>query len=213
MTKYLLSQWEAIELFCKIVCKYENIRGYERTEANGEVYKPLEMGDFKSNDFLLQTLRRYENPVHFRDFGEIYMKRIADKEGMPRYYPKTLYDLSREIRSSVPIVRTIDELSLLLVFIGENPRKIPYRPLEAWYPSDKQRTFENTRWWLYHYEEYIDPVKNKPQAGISRAVVNLKEFAKLTIENLDSSGGEPGREKNTMDNIASIRVIRASIFY
>ncbi len=195
MTKYLLTQWQAIELFCKVVCKYENLKDQDSFEKKQPPNNPIKIEDFRSNDFLLQTLRRYENPAHFRDFGEIYMKKIAEKAGISRYYPKTLYELSREIRYSIPIVRTIDEISLLLIFIDENPRRIPYRVLEAWSPSDKQRMFEGTRWWLYHYEEYIDPFTSKPQPGISRAIVSMKEFAKLTIDNIDASGGEPGRKE------------------
>lgn len=194
MTKYLLSQWQAIELFCKVITKYENILAEEKKLK----IVPIKMDDFSSNEFLLQMLRKYENPVYYRPFGEVYIRKIASLEGITRYYPKTLYELSHEIRFSIPIVKSMDELSLLLIFIGERNNFMEYKPLNMWIPSERLRRFENTRWWLYYFEDYFDPQTQSFQQGITRACVYFKSFAKLEIQDIDASKGEPGRlEKYT----------------
>jgi hypothetical protein len=193
MTRFLLLQWEAIELFCRVVCKYENLQGRGNSSKSKEGYRQLELEDFKNNTFLMQTLRKYENTTHSKRFSDIYLRPIAEQQGNSRYYPKTLYDLSREIRYSIPIVRSMDELLLLHSFI-DDIKPIPYRAIESWYPDNKLRTFENTRWWIYYYQEFIDTNTGETQWGITRAALHLKEFTKLTIENIIVSNGESYQE-------------------
>ncbi|NID13501.1 hypothetical protein [Fibrivirga algicola] len=193
MTKYLLSQWKAIELFCKVVCKYEILQKEGGNNSGLNKQTSLKVSDFQNNNLLLQTLRKYESPNYYRPFGDIYMKQIAEKEGISRHYPKALYDLSLEIRFSEPVVRTLDELLLLLIFIGERSSLTNFTALEEWRPSDRQRKFENSRWWLYYYEQYVDPENQTEVVGLTRAVVHLKPFAELVINNIDASEGLPGK--------------------
>ena len=93
-----------------------------------------------------------------------------------------------QIRNSIPIIRTRNELILLLGFIGK-PKKIDtYRLLGEWVPNDRQRLLENTRWWLYDYQEYLDE-KGELITGITRSIIYFNTFGNLSIDTIDLSKG------------------------
>jgi hypothetical protein len=180
MTKYQLTQWEAIELFCKIVSKYEGI----------------DIEKFRRNDQLVLSLVKYSSDRLSIEFAKTNLQPIAQMVGQDNYYPKALYDLSQEIRFSEPVVRSASRLLLLLKYIEEEYTLMQYQPLGSlWNPNDKQRMFEDSTWALYYYEEYLDSSIKKIQTGVTRAIVKLLPFAKLIIKDIDASKGEPGKEE------------------
>jgi hypothetical protein len=176
---YHLTQWEAVEIFCKIISKYEDI--------------PLD--DFQENNLLIATLTKYEKLSLSTEFSKRCFEPMAKKEGSTVYYPKALYDLTHNIRYSEPFTPSASLLILLLKYIGESNTLTTFNLLKEWVPNDKQRTFENTVWHLYYYEEYTEFANGHCVSGVSRAIVRLLPFGKLQIDNIDVSHGEPGNDE------------------
>jgi antitoxin component of RelBE/YafQ-DinJ toxin-antitoxin module len=187
MSKYLLDQWDAIELFCRVVSKHQNI--------------PLEK--FEDNDFLLETLKDYGRGEHHellsKKISEEYRKKIREeaKEIRIRQSGKReeksripdmvrmIYDLSNKIRKSEPVVFESYHLEACKHYINNTEFSNKYRAkLKAFDPSPRLRKFENTKWRLYFYDGYKDHkiTPAKLIQGVSVGIVSFNMFGNVTYE-------------------------------
>lgn len=176
MAYVLLDHWDAVELFCRIVSKYDSIP----------------MADFQNNNVLMRKLKKYEGvkpseDVSIKIFG---LKEVTQRSGkevnvkqVPRH-PKAFYELGRMIRYSHPVVideDIFDQFSNFAKSKGYAPRE---KTLNEWRPSDKQRLLEGSRWWLYFYHqenEKDDVNKIKAVPGIAKSILRLNTFGKAEV--------------------------------
>ncbi len=171
MVHYYLHRWEAIELFCKAISKYEAERKPDNPKDKWKQEFTLE--DFKANSAIIDAFRKYTNKVFYNDFTN---KAFAGANS------KLLYNLVLWIKASRPIILSETELTELLRYIGERNTLDRYNNIMPQELSSTQRAFENTQWWLYNYDDYEDE-SGKVVEGITRAVVYLNPYARVEIAN------------------------------
>lgn len=113
LVHYLLHRWEAIELVCKAISKYEAEKEAEEVEAKGAKAKykrEFTLEEFKDNSAIIDALRKYSSKDKCYEFTDKVFS------GSNR---QLLYSLVLWIKSSRPIVLSETELTALLKYIGE----------------------------------------------------------------------------------------------
>ncbi|MCF2501717.1 hypothetical protein [Dyadobacter chenhuakuii] len=182
MRTYLLNHWEAVEIFCEVILKYEK--------------RPPNFFDKNSN--LISVLRKYENESLSQAFAEEVLtplinseiNQLRNKHGKMTKYPKLLYEMNRKIRRKEPVAITVDQLSILLKYVNKEKslNLERYDSLNEWVPSDKVRILEKSRWYLYYYDEFSN--NNNISIGVVRALLHFQKFGRITIRNLDTTKSE-----------------------
>jgi len=175
LVHYLLHRWEAIELFCKSISKYEGDKEKEtETEDRKDKYKPeFTLEDFKNNSAIIHATRKYSNKKHCEEFTE---------KAFSNTNKQLLYNLGLWIKAGRPVILSETELTDLLKYIGEKDTLDRYDNIMPVEFSTTQRALERTQWWLYNFDDYEDESGNIIE-GITRAVVYLNPFARVEIVN------------------------------
>jgi len=179
MEWYLLSQWEAIEIYCRIVAKAE---GLPETA-------------FRDNASIVEALRRYGTEDKSTAFMKDIHKRPVDATGKKFFkgkYENLMYGLSSAILQGKPVVQNSTLLNAISEYLNaglpedEQVDIMPerHRELKPFAPNDNQRKLENTRWWLYYHEVYEGDQRS---SGLVRAILQLLPFGKARITNTQLS--------------------------
>ncbi|MEA5426393.1 hypothetical protein [Arcicella lustrica] len=176
MNTYLLSRWQAVELFAKIVAIIEQ-------KDKEEIKKDLR-----------RVLIKYGNAEISKQFAIELLQSIANDRGSQNYYPKFLYDLSKEIKENLPIIRTEAKLTLLLNCVDEANQLSRYELLGV--PNKKEEAFENSFWWLYSYERYKLGNSTDNNLAIGRFPVELLPFGHATIATIDFRNNDYNKKLN-----------------
>jgi len=170
MSHVQISHWNAIELFCRVVCKYE---------------KQGEIADFQKNGRLKTALDNYKHVTECeRVTREIFGYKTSDKGRDAAKRTKSFYEFGRKIRYSFPVVMEGEELTGYLKYVNLTETQIHKKKLEEWEPSDKQRLFEGTTWLLYYFHrgDKNDGPESRGEVGsVARAVLRFHPFAKAEI--------------------------------
>lgn len=186
MDKVLLDHWSSIELFCRIIDKYE-------TTLNS-----------KSN---LDFSKKSELIDHFIDEckNKDYQQKIADEINKVRnnnyklkfIEARRIYDLSNDINKGREYYIHKKELATIEKYIeGEKIRIQEITPF--WRDKTKQVKFDNSRWYLYYYEDYetIDGNGSKEIVRtVIRSAVYIKSFSRIKMDSLWASTND-SRELN-----------------
>lgn len=159
MAKYVFTRWEAIDLFVRIIAKYEN-KEKQDVEADLRGY-----------------LNKYKRLELSTEVAQKILLPIADRFANQNYYPRFLVDLSEEITNGVPQVRTMHRVQLMLEYVGESSQLGRY----IFEQNDQKReSLEGSYWWMYSYEYYIDKT-NQKISYITRDVVSLNRYAYVSV--------------------------------
>lgn len=175
---YLFEEWDAIELFCRLVSKKHRI--------------PLK--DFQNNAVLNHWLKEYKSKEKSASLSVEVTNRYKQKPALEEKSYKTgqklkehvrfIYDLCSDIRYSRPVVIEDFPFNASLAYIGDRNYKSQYRMhLTSFIANNKQRLLEGTNWILYFYDELSISEGNttKFYKGVSRAIIELKPFAKVEL--------------------------------
>lgn len=175
MTRFLLAKWSAVELLCHIFSKEEGI-----------LFKEFE----RDNEKFLETLKVYQSAKYSDAVGmKIYRSHIKDGKISRTTAEKSLYNIVTKFLRNEPVVVTAEELNGFHDFIIDKsvvPSLIKIK-LSELVLSNNQRLFENTRWWVFMYNDYIETKGNKDTqySGVTRAVLKLNSFAKVSFNTLE----------------------------
>lgn len=167
---YKLTRWEAIELFTKIIAKYE-----EKTEE--EVGKSLHY-----------WLTEYSNTIKSQKVAEKLIRPIADGWSNQNYDPNIVSNLSNEIRLGKPIIRSGSKLEMMLISIGEEKSLRFFEEIRDYAP--KEQILEGSTWWVYTYEYYQQDIHTGRQLGIVRCPAQLLAYGYAIIDTLFLRNGE-----------------------
>ncbi len=178
MKWYSLSQWEAIEIYCRMVAKLEGLS--EKV--------------FQDNTAIEEALSRYNTPQKSKAFIEAAEAQIAETDAnVPHIFGGQhlglMYELSRNIKHGYAVILSTKDLGHISKYLNftkadsefVNIMPQEYRAVKGFSPNNKQRKFENTRWWLYYYEDYGGSIK---RIGVVRAILHLLPFGKAKITNI-----------------------------
>ena len=164
MKDVYLEQWDAVELFCRVLSKFDKIK----------------LPAFQNNAFLMRQLMIYSSKENCLKVTVSVFGTKANHKNVA--VPKRLnefYELSRRIRHSIPITLKKEVLEEYLAYLPAKSWSPKADFLEEWKPSDKQRKLEGTEWELYSYHE--DHEERKKATGIAMAILHLKRFGKAEI--------------------------------
>lgn len=172
----MIDHWDAVEIFCNVICKYD---------------KKRKISDFQQNHILLEELNKYSKGLYPGKVSAKVFGKKTNKIGHPALKrPKSFYEFGRKIRNGIPITLDKDELEGYLKFIGASISQYSIKYFSEWLPSDKQRRFEGTTWLLYYFHQvHEDKRGQQPEstAGIARAVLHIKPFGKAEIIGFEDS--------------------------
>lgn len=172
MAYITLQQWDAVEVFCRILVRYEKNRTLEQ---------------FLNNEFLKEKLQEYsEGETYLIVSSKIFKVKTNDKKKVVPKKPKAFYELCRLIKNTIPVVLPWDVYSGFMKYIKLSPDTFPYKISVEWQPSKVQRKLEGKNWIIYYMhrdgiggEEPDDPSIHRD--GIATAILELKPFAKAEI--------------------------------
>jgi hypothetical protein len=173
--KYLiLRQWEAIELFCKLVEKAEN----EIRTSEGKARKIYDWSDF---DDIQSTLKKYA-----RNRPENRKAAAAIFSGDQVSSLETMADAI--LKNNPYVIKSKLRLHLNRIF----PNGLPVRgkELNDFEFHNKIEELQGTSWWLYHYDDYTiedERGNSRRVSGIVRGVLRFREFGKVHLEAVDPS--------------------------
>lgn len=179
----IFEQWDALELFCRVISKYEDI----------------DLKRFREDKFLKRYLLKYSSlapcdVLITRIWAEYREKYPLDKSGLSstvkkakerEFNKRALHEFFYNIRESIP--NSLDERiydSVIEYIDDKEYADFPREESEAFNPSNQQRLFEDTKWIIYYFE-----TDSKLGAGVAAASLELRPFAKaeIVIQPLDMS--------------------------
>ncbi len=166
MDYFLLSRWEAVELFCEVISK------------SGE----RRMDDFlKSNKYVDHYLDKLSVDTASREFAQKHFSEyLSPKETVA--YPNIMRFLSQGINDVIPFVISEGKLKFIINYIEKDVPVEQIRFTLKRYNiynrkklDDKQRVFEKTYWWFYFHCKLTD--ENKSEV-IVKCVLSMLPFGR-----------------------------------
>ncbi|MBK8875526.1 MAG: hypothetical protein IPN13_17055 [Bacteroidetes bacterium] len=165
--KVLLDQWSAIEMFCRVIEKFE---------------KDVQLSDFKSNALITDYLDKCtsSNDDYYKKLAA-EVNQIANKDfNLTPINEKRFFYISNDIRFGRSISLRETDKNVIEKYINHPIRLVADNPL--WKTKIKQRKLEDTRWYLYYYEDYETSNsfgKKELVRSVVRTVVHFRPFAVL----------------------------------
>lgn len=101
------------------------------------------------------------------------------------YNKKALYEFFFSMRETIPAYLDKDIYGYVIEYIGNTDfADFPRQRSKAFSPTQKQLNYEDTKWWIYFFDETIDGI-----IGVSRAIMHLESFckAKIVIQKISSA--------------------------
>ena len=169
MDSYLLTQWQAVELFSRVVCEFD---------------EKLHLKDFQRNVVLNDQLQKYSHEDLYPEITKkIFGTRVNTYKDIVANHPKSFYELGRKIRQNVSIIISDEEVNAYLQYIDMQEMKADYELHAAWIPSNTQRDWENANLYLYyhHQERDDDDINATKFSGVATAILKLSKFGKAEI--------------------------------
>lgn len=158
----VLQKWDAIELFCNVVAKYENRK----------------IKEFWNNIEMDKAIKKYKHEVNYSPITEeLY-------GGQNNIAPKAFYNFQHQINTSLPVIIPSEFFTTMCSYIGEpNFAKTRVRYSGDLTFSDKQLNLYNSNWWIYFYDEHSSIINNEIilQKGISKGLLKLLPFGKAEL--------------------------------
>jgi hypothetical protein len=178
MPKIQIEQWQALEIFSRVIAKAEDDN----------------LSDFFDPTFLSIKLKKYENRISCTDLSlKIFKTKKDGKDKVVPKYPQGFYEFGRKIRLSEPIILDDGMLEDLMFFINEGVPKDSsnFYSIEVrnyifpWFPSKKFFHLQSTIWWLYCYDRSSVDLGNGDVLveGVTRALLKLNPFGKAELKN------------------------------
>lgn len=159
----ILEDWDGIELICRLISKFES----------------RDLSDFKNNHAVISALEKYKKDNNYKKLA--YAVFGGRNDQLPNK-PKSIYELVRQISHSIPVVIPKDVFDGITRYIDDihfaEKRIKTSRNIQL---SQKQRKFENTKWWLYFYDErtFTKGTESISQVGITKSILEFNEFGKV----------------------------------
>jgi len=165
MRKYLFSQSEAVELFCRILIKYE---------------KELTQTSFNDLKVLNKYLDQAERVSYCEKINSAIIKFTEEKD----FGGKVFYELSRNIRYEEVFTASGSTIDVLEKYLADPHYYIPRTEIKKWTPSVKKMNYEGTKWAIYAFDELVKIEENNNLSitpVVNRGLLLFKPFGKVEI--------------------------------
>ncbi len=185
MSKFLLTHWEAVELFCRIMKRYDEQKVESSKSHEGAVTRPAKRAKKTEKIFNYrseQVLKDYLEKASHDSFKKEVSDKISDK-----YSSKIFFPLSMAVRSREPYMPSDDHLTKIFEYLGDPAFKLSeqnYRRTETWKPDKKKEYFENTVWRLYTFDEdtLTDENHSLKIPVLNQAILKFNSFSKIEVK-------------------------------
>lgn len=174
---YFLETWDAVEMFCRIISKKHNT--------------PIEA--FQSNEVIFYWLHEYSGKKKSEalskeitdNYKNIERSSINHRSGeRNQEYLRFVYELGKAIRTSRSVdVEPYPYAAVMHYINDETYKKRKRRILKPFSPSDKQRSYEGKKFWIYWFDDLVvtDEGKSVSHNGISRGLLELLPFGRVEL--------------------------------
>ncbi|MBK7856641.1 MAG: hypothetical protein IPJ79_18645 [Bacteroidetes bacterium] len=186
--RILFQHPDALELFCRIVCKFDSTRKKDDRDKFSE--ESITLNSLTSNDTFRRVITFYSSEERCdRVSDAIYNVDQSKKVGTSG--AKVIYTLSKAVRFKEPFSFVEGALSPILKYLNDgSEQKETYKPkystIEVWKPEFKERLYENTVWNLFYRDTQIAKSKSEEDIhGIVNAYLHLQQFSKAEIYNFN----------------------------
>lgn len=189
MSVITISQWSAVEIFCRVLIAWSE---YQKSLPKEQKCKPelrnATWDDLNDNQRLKELLTSCTKDLCIKIAKEVFGHTDPDDRSQSgNVRPMYLYDLKKDIEDNRPIVLGSWELEKMRAFISKYAPShavgdLVLKPLYQWIPSDMQRSFEKTSWYLYHFRDFVSDDGSRVQ-GVIRSIINFQEFGKFDLTN------------------------------
>lgn len=184
MNKFLLTHWEAVELFCRLMKRHQEEEVEKSKSSGSTVNRPAK----RKNK--IEPLSYYRSELVLKEYLEKashddFKKEISTKISKPDI--KIFFPLSMAVRNREPYMPQDGHLIKIFEYLGDPSFQLSqqnYKRTETWKPDKKKENFEITVWKLFMFDEELITTDDHSSkiAVLNQAVLKFKSFSRIEVE-------------------------------